>query len=155
MRCGGGRDYRIGRTEKSVEKLLVLLDSSIAEIFVNDGELVFTTRIYLETSERRLQVTGSGLCRLEMICGEDCSSSLPTFHAQPAALNRVLSSPYTETPTFVSSFTFLLFLTRILISPSLLSAVIRLFLSKPSSSILSATMFCSEDWIARRSGLAP
>lgn len=43
MRCGGGRDYRIGRTEKSVEKLLVLLDSSIAEIFVNDGELVFTT----------------------------------------------------------------------------------------------------------------
>ena len=72
MRCGGGRDYRIGRTEKSVEKLLVLLDISIAEIFVNDGELVFTTRIYLETSERRLQVTGSGLCRLEMICGEDC-----------------------------------------------------------------------------------
>ena len=72
MRCGGGRDYRIGHTEKSVEKLLVLLDSSIAEIFVNDGELAFTTRIYLETSERRLQVTGTGLCRLEMICGEDC-----------------------------------------------------------------------------------
>lgn len=66
-RCGGGRGRRVGRTENSAEKLLILIDSSIAEIFVNDGEVVFTTRIYLENEERRLKLTGSGSCKLEVI----------------------------------------------------------------------------------------
>ena len=52
--CGGGRGRRIGRVEKQVEDLLILIDSSIVEIFVNQGEMVFTTRIYLEKNEREI-----------------------------------------------------------------------------------------------------
>ncbi|HIT63797.1 MAG TPA: glycoside hydrolase family 32 protein [Candidatus Ventrimonas merdavium] len=65
--CGGGRDRRVGRAGKPVEQLLVLVDSSIAEVFVNDGELVFTTRIYLEPEERELWVKGTGKWKLEVI----------------------------------------------------------------------------------------
>lgn len=36
------------------EILLLLIDSSIVEIFVNQGEIVFTTRIYLEKNEREI-----------------------------------------------------------------------------------------------------
>lgn len=36
------------------EILLILIDSSIVEIFVNQGEIVFTTRIYLEKNEREI-----------------------------------------------------------------------------------------------------
>lgn len=60
-RCGGGRGVRTGRTEKAVERLLILIDSSIAEVFVNDGEIVFTTRIYLEREERSLKVSGGAV----------------------------------------------------------------------------------------------
>ena len=52
--CGGGRGKRLGRAENKVEDLLILIDSSIIEIFVNQGELVFTTRIYLEKEEREI-----------------------------------------------------------------------------------------------------
>ena len=52
--CGGGRGKRLGRGENKVEDLLILIDSSIIEIFVNQGELVFTTRIYLEKEEREI-----------------------------------------------------------------------------------------------------
>ena len=52
--CGGGRGRRIGRVAKQVEDLLILIDSSIVEIFVNQGEMVFTTRIYLEKNEREI-----------------------------------------------------------------------------------------------------
>ena len=52
--CGGGRGKRTGRVENKVEDLLILIDSSIVEIFVNQGELVFTTRIYLEKEERKI-----------------------------------------------------------------------------------------------------
>ncbi|WP_242971267.1 GH32 C-terminal domain-containing protein [Blautia sp. An46] len=34
--------------------MLLLIDSSIVEIFVNQGEIVFTTRIYLEKNEREI-----------------------------------------------------------------------------------------------------
>ena len=36
------------------EILLLLIDSSIVEIFVNQGEIVFTSRIYLEKNEREI-----------------------------------------------------------------------------------------------------
>ncbi len=65
--CGGGRGKRVGRTHGSVDKLLVLIDSSIVEIFVNDGELVFTTRIYLQKQERILRIQGEGSRILEVI----------------------------------------------------------------------------------------
>ena len=66
-RCGGGRGKRIGRTEGPVEELLVLIDSSIMEIFVNGGETVFTTRLYLEAEERVIDVSGYDGYVLEMI----------------------------------------------------------------------------------------
>lgn len=56
--CGGGRGKRIGRVEGKVRDLLVVLDSSIAELFVNSGEIVFTTRIYLGKEDRDLDVSG-------------------------------------------------------------------------------------------------
>ena len=58
--CGGGRRRRIGRVSGKVDELTVLADSSIVEVFVNGGELVFTTRIYLEGRERDLAVSGAG-----------------------------------------------------------------------------------------------
>ena len=64
--CGGGRRNRVGRTAGAVEQLLVLIDSSIVEVFVNGGERVFTSRIYLEKGERELAFCGSGAWRLEM-----------------------------------------------------------------------------------------
>ena len=63
-RCGGGRKRRIGRTVKCVEDLTVIIDNSIVEVFVNGGELVFTTRIYLESEERDLTVHGAGKYRI-------------------------------------------------------------------------------------------
>ena len=66
-RCGGGRGKRIGRTEGPVEELLVLIDSSIMEIFVNGGETVFTTRLYLEAEERVIDVSGCDGYVMEMI----------------------------------------------------------------------------------------
>lgn len=62
--CGGGRRSRTGRVEKGVERLLAVIDSSIAELFVNDGEAVFTTRIYLDREERRLDVSECRGCRI-------------------------------------------------------------------------------------------
>lgn len=66
-RCGGGRGKRIGRMEGPVEELLVLIDSSIMEIFVNGGETVFTTRLYLEAEERVIDVSGCDGYVMEMI----------------------------------------------------------------------------------------
>ena len=56
-----GRKRSPYRTEKDVERILILIDSSIAEVFVNDGEIVFTTRIYLEREERSLEVSGGAV----------------------------------------------------------------------------------------------
>ena len=66
-KCGGGRGVRVGRTKGKIEQIQILIDSSIAEIYVNGGEIVFTTRIYLEKEERGLKVSGEGNCRLEVI----------------------------------------------------------------------------------------
>ena len=63
-RCGGGRGKRTGRVDAMVRELLVIIDSSIVEVFVNEGETVFTTRIYLEKTERELDVSGCGACEI-------------------------------------------------------------------------------------------
>ena len=65
--CGGGRGKRIGRVSGRIESLLVLVDSSIVEVFVNGGELVFTSRIYLEKPDRKLQIQGGGSSSLAVI----------------------------------------------------------------------------------------
>ena len=65
--CGGGRVKRIGRVSGRIESLLVLVDSSIVEVFVNGGELVFTSRIYLEKPDRKLQIQGGGSSSLAVI----------------------------------------------------------------------------------------
>ena len=62
--CGGGRAIRIGRTASENRHALVLIDNSIAEIFVNDGEVVMTTRIYLEEPERMITVNGCRTCEI-------------------------------------------------------------------------------------------
>ncbi len=64
-RCGGGRRTRVGRTAEPVDQMLILIDSSIAEVYVNQGETVFTTRIYLDEQDRELEVCGGGKLNLE------------------------------------------------------------------------------------------
>ena len=66
-RCGGGRGRRTGRVEGMVREMLVIIDSSIVEVFVNSGETVFTTRIYLEKEERELDVSGCSGCEIVAI----------------------------------------------------------------------------------------
>lgn len=65
--CGGGRGRRVCRTAGDVENLLILIDSSIVEFFINGGEAVFTTRIYLEREEREIRLLECEKYRLEMI----------------------------------------------------------------------------------------
>ena len=60
-RCGGGRRTRVGRTSGPVDQMLILIDSSIVEIYANQGETVFTTRIYLDEQDRELEVCGGKL----------------------------------------------------------------------------------------------
>ena len=65
--CGGGRGRRLGRTRKAAENLLILIDGSIAEIFVNDREIVYTTRIYLKPQERDLEIHGQWKWKLQVV----------------------------------------------------------------------------------------
>lgn len=56
---GHGREVRHAPV-KELRNLRILADTSAAEIFVNDGETVLTTRWYPENSERILTLTGRG-----------------------------------------------------------------------------------------------
>ncbi len=58
--CGGGRKKRTGILEMDVENVEILIDSSIMEIFINGGAMVFTTRIYLKENERELWASKAG-----------------------------------------------------------------------------------------------
>lgn len=60
---GSGRTVRKLKTEK-LENVRILADSSILEIYLNDGEFVMTTRYYPQGNERTI--------RYEADCGE-CS----------------------------------------------------------------------------------
>lgn len=54
----GGRGLRYAETER-LENVRILTDISSVEVFVNDGELVFTTRYYPETEEIRIEAAGA------------------------------------------------------------------------------------------------
>ena len=54
--CGCGRDVRKTRMEE-IRSLRILIDSSILEIYLNNGEMVFTTRYYKKKQGIRLQIS--------------------------------------------------------------------------------------------------
>ena len=60
---GFGRQCR--RAEASdVRNVRVLADTSILEIYVNDGETVFTSRWFPKEAQRTVLLKGQGDCRL-------------------------------------------------------------------------------------------
>lgn len=65
--CGGGRKKRTGILEMDVENVEILIDSSIMEIFINGGAMVFTTRIYLKENERELWASKAGKQTLRVL----------------------------------------------------------------------------------------
>ena len=50
-----------------VENVEILIDSSIMEIFINGGAIVFTTRIYLKENERELWASKAGKQTLRVL----------------------------------------------------------------------------------------
>lgn len=54
-KSGAGRDTRKAKIS-NVYRLRILVDVSIVEIFVNDGEMVFTSRIFLEEKSRFVKI---------------------------------------------------------------------------------------------------
>ncbi len=54
----GGRGLRYAEAER-LENVRILTDTSSVEVFVNDGELVFTTRYYPEAEEIRVEAAGA------------------------------------------------------------------------------------------------
>jgi beta-fructofuranosidase len=58
-KSGYGRDERAVEI-KSIDKLRIFSDNSSLEIFLNDGEEVFTTRIYNNQADKFLKIKGNG-----------------------------------------------------------------------------------------------
>ncbi|MEG1287412.1 MAG: glycoside hydrolase family 32 protein [Clostridium sp.] len=58
-KCGYGRDERAVKIEK-VNEVRIFSDNSSLEVFLNNGEEVFTTRIYNETIDSEIKVKGIG-----------------------------------------------------------------------------------------------
>lgn len=63
-KSGYGRDERAVEI-KSVDKLQIFSDNSSMEIFLNDGEEVFTTRIYNDEVDKFLKIKGNGTVSIE------------------------------------------------------------------------------------------
>lgn len=65
--CGLGRKVRRAKLA-SVHSLRILVDNSIVEFYVNDGEMVFTTRYYKKMSGSSLHfdMPGAEICLYEM-----------------------------------------------------------------------------------------
>lgn len=55
--CGQGRKTRFGKCKK-VESIRAIVDSSLLEIYINEGEIVFTTRFYFQAEERNIKISG-------------------------------------------------------------------------------------------------
>lgn len=55
-KCGGGRTRRLAKLKKKIKNMRLLFDNSIIELYVNDGEKVFTSRIYFEGENRHIKV---------------------------------------------------------------------------------------------------
>ena len=49
----------------SIDSLKIFSDNSILEIFLNDGEEVFTTRIYNDSIDKCLKLEGTGTALIE------------------------------------------------------------------------------------------
>lgn len=58
-KSGYGRDERAVEI-KEVNNVRIFSDNSSLEVFLNNGEEVFTTRIYNETIDRKLKIEGNG-----------------------------------------------------------------------------------------------
>ncbi|MDD3415439.1 MAG: glycoside hydrolase family 32 protein [Lachnospiraceae bacterium] len=54
--AGRGRGIRRAKVSE-IKDIRILSDTSLMEIYVNHGELVFTTRYYFETAERTVSIT--------------------------------------------------------------------------------------------------
>lgn len=63
-KSGYGRDERAVEI-KSLDKLQIFSDNSSLEIFLNDGEEVFTTRIYNDKVDKYFKVKGDGEVSIE------------------------------------------------------------------------------------------
>lgn len=57
---GAGRGVR-GRKVKKLTRMRILVDVSCVEVFLNDGQDVFSTRFYPEKDQYRVKIEGSGL----------------------------------------------------------------------------------------------
>ena len=57
---GAGRTMRRACVEREVEHLRILADASSAEVFVNLGERVLSTRYYPAPEARGIAFTGAG-----------------------------------------------------------------------------------------------
>lgn len=57
-RAGRGRDRRCIKAEE-VSNIRIIADTSMLEVFINNGEYVMTTRFYFDTSEREIEINGT------------------------------------------------------------------------------------------------
>lgn len=55
--AGAGRAVRKAKTD-SLKSLRILADTSAVEIYLNDGETVFSTRYYPDKEKIRLKISG-------------------------------------------------------------------------------------------------
>lgn len=55
--AGAGRAVRKAKTD-SLKSLRILADTSAVEIYLNDGETVFSTRYYPDQEKIRLKISG-------------------------------------------------------------------------------------------------
>lgn len=58
QKAGRGRKSRKAKIEK-IEKLRLIVDTSIVEIYINDGEFVLTSRFYFPNTNRKIEVLGA------------------------------------------------------------------------------------------------
>ena len=54
---GAGRGKRVARCE-AVHKIQILMDVSILEIYINDGEIVMTSRIFFSEKDATVRFLG-------------------------------------------------------------------------------------------------
>lgn len=63
-KSGYGRDMRAVEIE-TVNSIRIFSDNSTLEIFLNNGEEVFTTRVYNDSIDATLSLSGSGIAKIE------------------------------------------------------------------------------------------
>ena len=63
-KSGYGRDMRVVEIE-TIDSIKIFSDNSSLEIFLNNGEEVFTTRIYNDSIDTLLKLSGNGVVTIE------------------------------------------------------------------------------------------